>query len=219
MTLRSCVIWLLRVVLAVQAGWLVLNGLVLHHSPGLDPLGVVITGCIAVFTLGYRRWAWTTVLVRVVMAADFLLAVADRFGLLGRPGSPGVSWGNFTHFVTYTRTLAAFTPASWAQTLAVAATAAELSIGVALLLGARLRLTALAATALLAVYGISMSISLPPAQQFHYNVFLLCAAMLALSFLDSPLSIDRLLSRSPDRHPRAAPGDPAIRADQPQQSG
>ncbi|MDQ2738120.1 MAG: DoxX family membrane protein [Actinomycetota bacterium] len=207
MTLRMIrVAWLLRVVLAAQAGWLVLNGLVLHHRPGLDPLGAVITGCIAVFTLGYRRWAWTTVLVRVVMALDFLLAVADRFRLLGRPGSPGVSWGDFTHFVTYTRSVARFAPVSWAPTLAVAATAAELSIGVALLLGARLRLAALAAAALLAVYGISMSISLPPAQQFHYNVFLLCAAMLALSLLDSPLSIDRLFQRSQL--------SPALRGDQ-----
>lgn len=223
MTLRIRVIGLLRVVLVVQAGWLALNGLVLHHSPGLDPLGAVIGGCIAVFTLGYRRWAWTTVLVRVVMATDFLLAVADRFGLLGRPGSPGVSWGDFTHFVTYTRSVAAFAPASWGPTLAVAATAAELSIGVALLLGARLHLAALAAAALLTVYGISMTISLPPAQQFHYNVFLLCAAMLALSFLGSPLSIDRLLERSHLRaaqcggqqQPRQTMAAPRVRADVP----
>ena len=189
------ILWL---ALAVQAGWFLLNGLVLHHAPGLDAIGVSIACGVAAFAVGSQRWTWLAVLLRTIMAADFLLAVADRFGFLGAYGSPGVSWGDFGHFVHYTGTLAAFLAARLAPTLAVAATAAEITLGVALLLGLRLRLAALGAAALLAVYGISMSISLPPAQQFHYSVFLLCAAMLNLSRLDSTFTVDRVLARAGD---------------------
>src|SRR5262249_55933383 len=43
--------------------------------------------------------AW---LLRVGLAAAFLSAVADRFGLWGQPGSRGVSWGDMAHFYDYT---------------------------------------------------------------------------------------------------------------------
>ncbi|MGI8591917.1 MAG: hypothetical protein ACR2M5_13205, partial [Nakamurella sp.] len=66
---------------------------------------------------------------------------------------------------------------------AVLATIAEIILGVALLLGIRLQLAALAAAPLLAIYGTSMTISLPAAEQFHYDVFVLCAGMLTLATL------------------------------------
>lgn len=36
------------------------------------------------------------VLLRVALGAGFLSGIADRFGLYGRPGVPGVSWGDWT---------------------------------------------------------------------------------------------------------------------------
>lgn len=187
---------LLWFALAVQAGWLVLNGLVLHRSPGLDLIGSLIGLSLVGLALLHGRWRWATVVVRTVMAADFLLAVADRFGLLGRPGAPGVSWGSFSHFVDYTQTLVPFLPRSLAPLLAVSATLAEVTLGAALLLGVRLRLAALCSAALLGIYGISMTISLPIAEQFHYSVFILCAAMLTLASLDpATATLDTWLSR------------------------
>src|SRR5947208_17099286 len=40
--------------------------------------------------------------LRVALAAGFLSAVADRFGLWGMPGTPGRAWGDWSHFLTYT---------------------------------------------------------------------------------------------------------------------
>lgn len=174
------VLWL---AVAAQAGWLLLNGLLWHRAPGLDPIGAIVGATVAAFAVLRRRWS--AVAVRVLMAADFLLAVADRFGALGRPGAAGVSWGDFPHFVAYTRTVVAFLPAGFAPSLAVAATVAEVALGLALLFGVLVRLAAPAAAGLLGVYGICMSVSLPAAEQFHYNVFLLCAAMVALATVDS----------------------------------
>ncbi|MEP7019208.1 MAG: hypothetical protein ABI808_01050 [Pseudonocardiales bacterium] len=187
---------LLWLALAVQACWLLVNGLVLHRSPGLDVLGAVIGLSVAGFAARYRRPTGAAVLIRAVMAADFLLAVADRFGLLGAPGAPGVSWGNFTQFVDYTHTVTVFVPRGVAPLLAVTATVAESTLGLALLLGIQLRRAALCSAALLGVYGVCMTLSLPLAAQFHYNVFILAATMLALAVRHpTTLTVDQWLTR------------------------
>lgn len=36
--------------------------------------------------------ACTPLLLRLALAASFLAAVADRFGLWGAPGAPGLAW-------------------------------------------------------------------------------------------------------------------------------
>jgi len=198
----STILW---IALAAQASWVILNGLVLHRTPGFDALGAVILVSLTAFAALHSRpgWGWLAVVVRTLMAADFLLAVADRFGLLGAPGAPGVVSGDFSHFIDYTRSIASFAPGSSAPTLAVLATIAEVTLATALLLGVRLRLTALATALLLATYGTSMMISLPAAEQFHYNVFLLAAGMLMLSTIGrSPLTLDAVLNRQ--RRPGAA---------------
>ena len=185
----------LAVALAVQVGWDLLDLLLLHREPGPDPLGTVIVIVFAVFALtrSHPRWRWLTVVVRVLMAADFLLAVADRFGIFGPAGTPGTSWGDFPHFIAYTRTMTTFLPAGLAPTLAVLATVAEITLGLALLLGVRLRLAAIGSAILLGIYAICMSITLPPAQQFHYTVFVLAAGMLTLATVDNaPLTLDAL---------------------------
>src|SRR4051812_50109937 len=50
------------------------------------------------------------VAMRMALAAGFLSAVADRFGLWGPIGTPGVSWGGFAKFLDYTATLLPFLP-------------------------------------------------------------------------------------------------------------
>src|SRR3954464_439983 len=50
------------------------------------------------------------VAMRVALAAGFLSAVADRFGLWGPFGTPGVSWGGFARFLDYTATLLPYLP-------------------------------------------------------------------------------------------------------------
>ncbi|HEX5402237.1 MAG TPA: DoxX family membrane protein [Pseudonocardiaceae bacterium] len=176
--------------LAAQLLWVVLNATLLHREPGEDVLGVLVLAVCAVFAVLHRKQRWLTVVVRVVMAVEFLLAVADRFGWLGPAGAPGVSWGDFQHFVAYTRSMSTFLPAGLAPTLAVLATVAELTLGVALLVGFRLRVAALGSAALLTVYAVMMLITLPAAEQFHYNVLVLAAAMCVLATADRlPLTV------------------------------
>ena len=67
-----------------------------------------------------------TVSLRIALALAFLSAVADRFGLWGKLGRPGVSWGNMGQFDAYVAKLNWFLPAAIIPLTGWAATAAEI---------------------------------------------------------------------------------------------
>ena len=83
------------------------------------------------------------VAMRMALAAGFLSAVADRFGLWGPIGTPGVSWGGFAKFLDYTATLLPFLPTTLVAVAGWMSTVAEIVLGVALFAGVRVRLAAL----------------------------------------------------------------------------
>src|SRR6266568_4669004 len=74
-------------------------------------------------------------LLRIALAMAFLSAVADRFGLWGPPGSPGVGWGDLTGFNAYVAKLNWFVPAGLIPVVGWASTAAETGLALALLIG------------------------------------------------------------------------------------
>lgn len=114
--------------------------------------------------------------LRIAISAAYLSAVADRFGLWGAPGTNGVSWGNWENFLAYSNTVNAFWPATLHTPLAVIATALEILLPVALLTGFFLRQAALVSCALLASFGISMSISFGLEPALSYSVWTSAAA-------------------------------------------
>jgi uncharacterized membrane protein YphA (DoxX/SURF4 family) len=136
--------------------------------------------------------SWLTVLVRkleqfgplyarIALGGAFLSAVADRFGLWGKYGG----WGNFATFQQYTAQVNSFMPAFLIPFLAWAATAAELSLGVALILGVWRRWIALSAAGLLFLFGTAMAISFGIKSPFDYSVYSASAGALLLA-LQSP---------------------------------
>ena len=68
--------------------------------------------------------------VRLALAAAFLSAVADRFGLWGKPGDEGVAWGSVEQYEAYVALLNWFVPKSLIPALGWLATAAEVVIAV-----------------------------------------------------------------------------------------
>lgn len=123
----------------------------------------------------------SVVLLRVALAASFLSAVADRFGLWGPPGSNGVAWGNFPNFVDYTGLLLAFLPAGLVVVAAWAATVAEVAVAVALLAGVQVRYAAMASCALLLSFAVTMSLTTGVEGPFSYSVWTACAASFVLA--------------------------------------
>jgi drug/metabolite transporter (DMT)-like permease len=101
------------------------------------------------------------------LGAAFLSAVASRFGLWdGRPWPEA-----FSAFVALTGEVNAFMPAATVPVLAWAATAAETTLGLALVLGLRAPWVALGSAGLLAIFGTAMALSLGVKSPLDYSVF------------------------------------------------
>ncbi len=183
---------LLWVALIAQAVWMTVHHFRLHEpwSSMSYPLTYAAPFLLLALTKGRVRWIAS--LLRLPLAIAFLDAVADRLGLLGPHGAPGVAWGDFAHFINYTARLNSFLPTTAAPVLAVLATIGETSLGIALLFGVYLAATAMGASALLFLFATAMTIS--GFFQFSYGVYLMAAGALALSTVDaSLLSVDSFL--------------------------
>ena len=109
--------------------------------------------------------------LRVALAAGFLSAVADRFGLWGPAGAANVAWGAWQPFVDYVAKLNWFAPPASTPILAWAATVAEVVLGMGLLIGWQLRWFALAAGLLLLSFAITMTLALGVKAPLDFSVF------------------------------------------------
>jgi uncharacterized membrane protein YphA (DoxX/SURF4 family) len=109
--------------------------------------------------------------VRIALAAAFLSAVADRFGLWGPPGSEGVAWGSIEQYENYVGLLNGLLPSALISPVGWMATVFEIAIAVGLLAGWQLRWFALAAAILLTLFASAMSVSLGPKPPLDYSVF------------------------------------------------
>lgn len=124
-------------------------------------------------SLDRRIDSWVERYARVALAAAFISAVGSRLGLWGH--------NNFAAFEQYTAEVNSFMPAWSIPFLARAATVCELSLGVALLVGARLRWFALGSAVLLAVFGTAMAVSFGIKSPLDYSVFSASAGALLLA--------------------------------------
>ena len=141
-----------------------------------------------------RLKEYGTVLLRLALGAAFLSAVADRFGLWGAYGEPGVAWGDFAHFTAYTATLNWFAPAGLIPALAWAATAAEVALGLGLIFGLFTRTSALLSGLLLLIFAAAMTLALGVKAPLNYSVLSAAAGALLLSGQESfAWSLDSLL--------------------------
>lgn len=137
-----------------------------------------------------------TVLLRLALGAAFLSAVADRFGLWGSYGEPGVAWGDFARFTAYTATLNWFAPAALIPALAWAATIAEVALGIGLILGLYTRASAFLSGLLLLLFAAAMAMALGVKAPLNYSVLSAAAGALLLSAQGSfAWSLDSLLGR------------------------
>jgi putative oxidoreductase len=180
--------------LIAQVVWTSYDYVHLHPPLGdiLYPLIFVPAAALLAITGGRVRWV--APIPRLLISLGFLDNVADRFGLLGPPGAPYVSWGDFHHFIAYTAQVNAFAPRALIPALAVMATIGEGTLGLAMLLGVRTRLAAASSAVLLVVFGTAMVLS--GLSQFQYNVYLMAAAGWALATIDaSALSVDGVVKR------------------------
>ena len=128
------------------------------------------------------QWAgYAALFARLALGAAFLAAVGDRFGFWGAPGQPNVAWGDFGHFVEYTAQVNSFLPAALAPVLAWLATAAEVVLAIALVVGVWPRIIGAAAGALLLTFALAMTLSFGIKQPLNYSVYSASAAAFLLA--------------------------------------
>ncbi|MFI5610172.1 hypothetical protein [Amycolatopsis sp. NPDC051903] len=121
--------------------------------PLLAGLSAVATTTAAVLRKRAVVLGWITA---VLLAADFGGAVADRFGVLGAPGTSGVTWGDWQTFTTYTGTLVPWLAQPFVAPLAVVATITETVLCAWLVSGVARRWAGRASAAVLAVFCVAM---------------------------------------------------------------
>jgi uncharacterized membrane protein YphA (DoxX/SURF4 family) len=123
--------------------------------------------------------------LRLALAAGFLTAVTDRFGLWGPPGAPNVAWGDFRHFLAYTATLNPHLPAAVIPALGWLVTALEVALAVALVIGFRTREAAFAAGVLLLLFALGMAVGTGIKSPLNASVFSASAGAFLLAARES----------------------------------
>ena len=113
---------------------------------------------------------------RLAVGTAFLSAVASRFGLWDRT----LDLKHFSSFMQYAAEVNSFLPKAWIPFVAWAATIAETSCGILLILGVWPRWVSLASAVLLAMFGTAMAISLGIKSPMDYSVFSASAAAVLL---------------------------------------
>ena len=144
-----------------------------------------------------RLAKFSSVFLRLALGVSFLSAVADRFGLWGVYGQPNVAWGNYARFVDYTAKLNWFLPPTMIPALALIATAAEILLGLLLVLGWKTRIAAFFSGVLLTGFALAMTAALGVKAPLNFSVFTAAGgAFLLATSLEFPFSLDnRLRSR------------------------
>lgn len=117
---------------------------------------------------------------RVALAASYLSAVADRFGLWGKAGTTGVFWGNFDAFLDYTHILNPWAPRALSNFLGYAVTGIEILLGLLFLIGLRLKETSAISFGLLLIFALSMGFTIGVKSALDYSVLSAAGASLLL---------------------------------------
>jgi putative oxidoreductase len=189
--MRTAAFAALAIAIVIELAWLVQRTFIEHRLPIIYDWAFTLAFAVLFVTGGRLRWL--SGLLRIAIGVNFGLAVLDRAGLFGPYGSPGVSWGDWPHFVAYTAQVNSFLPATWAPMLAVAATIYEIVLAITLVLGIRTDIFIIAAAILLFMYGVAMTISMGFASQLPYAVIVLFAGAWVLAHVDATFaSLDAL---------------------------
>lgn len=134
--------------------------------------------------------------LRFALGLGFILPVMDRIGWLGKPGSSGVAWGDWSHFIDYTNSLMPFLNRSIANVMGFSASLAEAIFGICLLLGFKIKYVSLGGALITLSFAICMMATQGIYAPFQYPVFVFTGACLVLSGLGNyKWSLDYNLSK------------------------
>ena len=123
--------------------------------------------------------------LRLALATSYLKLSLDRLGCWGSYGKTFVSWGDWKHFMEYAIQVLGFLPPFLINAFAIMATAAEIILGVLLLLGKWTRAASTGSGILAFFFAVSMAISNGIQEPIGYAVFTVSAASFLLATIPS----------------------------------
>ena len=133
-------------------------------------------------------------MLRLSIGIGFILPVMDRLGCFGVYGEANVAWGSWAVFVAYTHQLMPYVNEYVASFCGFVATVLEVVCGILLIVGYKVRYTAIASACLTLVFALSMLFFLHFKAPFSYSVFVVSFSSLLLStFSHYPWSMDAYL--------------------------
>ena len=121
--------------------------------------------------MGIDRLNTALIFARYALAAAFISAVIDRFGVWGNIGTLGVSWGSMAGFDKHVAALNPWLPDAFIPSLSWFVTILEAILGILLIIGYQLRLTALISGVLLLIFAVAMSVFQTIKLPLNFSVF------------------------------------------------
>jgi putative oxidoreductase len=134
--------------------------------------------------------------LRLAVGVGFIVPVLDRLGLVGGPGHPNISWGDWGHFIGFTGMLMPFLSGTMVSVAGFIATLLEILFGICLILGFKTRIMAVGSFLLTLIFGLSMALFLGFKAPLNFSVFPCSAGSLLLATLAGyEWSLDNYLTR------------------------
>ncbi|MFK7778053.1 MAG: DoxX family protein [Gimesia sp.] len=134
--------------------------------------------------------------LRIALGVTYLSAVADRLGLWGDPGAANVAWGNFHFFLEYTALLNPYCPSSMIPVIGWGVTIIEVLLGIVLIVGFQVRISAVISGILLLCFAVGMIVGIGIKAPLDYSVFTASAASFLLAFQENHLSVETFRNRN-----------------------
>lgn len=129
------------------------------------------------------------IFLRLALAASFLSAVADRFGIWSEDVSV---WGDWNSFLEYTQIINPWFPESIISIVGTIVTAAEIIFAMCLIIGFKTELFAKLSGFLLLLFAVSMTFSIGIKGVLDFSV-LSASAAFALSLMKEKESLCKCL--------------------------
>lgn len=130
-------------------------------------------------------------LLRFALGIGFILPVLDRAGLIGKPGTSNISWGNWTNFVEYTHSMMPYVSTSMASFFGMVASIGEIICGILLLIGYKIKFAAFGGFLLTLSFALSMFFFFGYRSPFDYSVFSASFACLLLAAIEQEKEIEK----------------------------
>ncbi len=135
---------------------------------------------------------WLTISLRLTLAASYLSSVSSRFGLWGEDAG----WGNYANFLEYTAKVNSFMPGAAIPVIARIVDVAEISFAALLIVGFRIRETAILSGVMLFLFAFGMNLGVGVISMLDHSVYTASAASFLLAVHHKNfLSLDAFLSR------------------------